>query len=419
MNVGIIGAGISGIAAAKEFIKKNYNIKIFEKNSDIGGVWLTKSYPMCRVQSTKKSYCFSDIEFSEEVNEYPYREEVIDYLNKVCEIYSIKKYINFNCEVTGCSFDYNLKKWKITYNKNLNYICDYLIISSGFYTKNKNYENIVTKDLIGTKVFYPQDFSFNGTLEPKKFKDKNIVVIGNGPSGCDMAVMARKNGAKNVTVFYRNARWICKRYIWDSISSEFIINKNTEYISSKLPKSLRIIIATVFYYIVFILLHFNFTSFDMPKEHFNRNNIVLNENFVKMVYKKDINYVKSKETYIDENKIITKNNEFEYDICILSTGYENDIKVMNFDLVPKMYKHIIHPEYQNCAFIGFAASFNWPLVSEKQSKWYINFIEKKLSQKLDISCQLETNENKNFYDYHDVGGGFGYIKELEENLDKY
>lgn len=414
MDIGIIGSGVSGIAAAKEFIKSNYNVKIFEKNSDIGGIWLTKSYPTCRVQTTKKSYSFSDIPFSDDADEYPYREEVLEYLNKVCETYNIKEYINFNCNVTDCSFDSLTEKWKITYNENYSYICDYLIVSSGFYTDNRKYEAISSKELVGKKIFYPKDFSFRGNIKPSHFRNKDVVVIGNGPSGCDLSVLAKSNGAKSVTVIYRRGKWICKRYFWDILSTEFIINRTNLYISEKLSKKYRVIIATVMYYLLFILAHGIVMRIDTPNEPYNRSNIVLNENFLKMVYKSDIKYIKSKETYISDNKIKTDKEEISYDICVLSIGYENTINFMNLDSIPKMHKHIINPDHPNCAFIGFAASFNWPLVSETQSKWYIDYIENKSTSKEDIISELEIEKEDRYHDYHDLGlGVFRYLDQIE------
>ena len=59
-NVCIIGFGVSGMASARHCISKGYTIKILEKESNIGGVWLTKTYPHVRLQTTKHSYAFSD-----------------------------------------------------------------------------------------------------------------------------------------------------------------------------------------------------------------------------------------------------------------------------------------------------------------------------------------------------------------------
>jgi len=417
MDIGIIGCGVSGIASAKEFIKGNYNIKIFEKNSDIGGTWLTKSYPSCRVQATKNSYCFSDVSFSDNADEYPYRKEVLDYLNKVCNLYDIRKHVNFNCNVTDCSFNSITRKWEITYNGGLGYSCDYLIVSSGFYTTDKKHQGIASSDLIGRKIFYPKDLGFTGNLKPSHFRNKNVVIIGNGPSGCDLAVLAKDNKAKSVTVLYRSGKWICRRYFWGILSTEFVINRKNSYITERLSKQTRIVIATVMYYLLFIIAHCNFMKVDTPAEPYNRSNIVLNEKFLKMVYNGEINYTKSKQTYIDELNVKTDNGAMPYDTCMLSIGYENDIKFMNHDAIPKMHKHIINPEHKNCAFIGFAASFNWPLVSESQVKWYIRHIENKTISDKDIISELkmEKEAEEKYHDYHDLGlSVFNYLDKLRK-----
>ena len=44
MIVGIIGAGPSGLVAAKTLIEHNYKVIIFEKNNSIGGTFYNKTY---------------------------------------------------------------------------------------------------------------------------------------------------------------------------------------------------------------------------------------------------------------------------------------------------------------------------------------------------------------------------------------
>ena len=41
-KIAIIGAGITGLTLAKYLSKKNYDISIYEKSSEIGGVMTTK-----------------------------------------------------------------------------------------------------------------------------------------------------------------------------------------------------------------------------------------------------------------------------------------------------------------------------------------------------------------------------------------
>ena len=54
--------------------------------------------------------------------------------------------------------------------------------------------------------------SYTGKETVETFKNKNVLVIGNGPSGCDLACLAVKNEAKNVTLLYRTDRWLFERF---------------------------------------------------------------------------------------------------------------------------------------------------------------------------------------------------------------
>ena len=81
LKFGIIGCGISGIVSGRYCKKNNYHYTIFEKNSNIGGVWYDKSYPNVKLQTNKYSYAFSDFPHSIKTNLYPSREELIIYFN--------------------------------------------------------------------------------------------------------------------------------------------------------------------------------------------------------------------------------------------------------------------------------------------------------------------------------------------------
>ncbi|MCL4421555.1 MAG: NAD(P)-binding protein, partial [Actinobacteria bacterium] len=48
-RVGIIGAGMSGLAAAHRLDQAGIDYLIFDKNPEVGGTWLENAYPGCRV----------------------------------------------------------------------------------------------------------------------------------------------------------------------------------------------------------------------------------------------------------------------------------------------------------------------------------------------------------------------------------
>ena len=38
-NIGIIGAGVGGLIAAKTFLEEGLNCEVFEREGSLGGVW--------------------------------------------------------------------------------------------------------------------------------------------------------------------------------------------------------------------------------------------------------------------------------------------------------------------------------------------------------------------------------------------
>ena len=76
--VGIIGSGVSGLAAAKAFSSQGHDVVIFEHLPSIGGVWhSSRSYPGIETQSPKDLYRFTDMGFPENCQEWPSGQDVV------------------------------------------------------------------------------------------------------------------------------------------------------------------------------------------------------------------------------------------------------------------------------------------------------------------------------------------------------
>ena len=77
-RVGIIGSGVSGLAAAKAFSSQGHDVVVFERLPSIGGVWhSSRSYPGIETQSPKDLYRFSDMGFPEDCQEWPSGQDVV------------------------------------------------------------------------------------------------------------------------------------------------------------------------------------------------------------------------------------------------------------------------------------------------------------------------------------------------------
>ena len=73
-QVCIIGAGVSGLAAARRFAARGHQITIVERSGDLGGVWEpARSYPDVQTQSPKDLYRYTDKAMPESYPEWPKR----------------------------------------------------------------------------------------------------------------------------------------------------------------------------------------------------------------------------------------------------------------------------------------------------------------------------------------------------------
>lgn len=102
-KVGIIGAGISGIAAAKQL--SIHNPVVFEATDSIGGVWKHCSYASTKLQTPRCDFEFSDYPWPNRDNmSFPSYQEVLDYLYNYAKHFDVLKYIKFNSKVVEIQY---------------------------------------------------------------------------------------------------------------------------------------------------------------------------------------------------------------------------------------------------------------------------------------------------------------------------
>lgn len=102
-KIGIIGGGISGIAAAKQLAK--YDPMVFEATECVGGVWKHCSYRSTKLQTPRCDYEFSDFPWTQRDNtNFPTYEEILDYLYSYAKHFDVLKFFNFNSKVVEIKF---------------------------------------------------------------------------------------------------------------------------------------------------------------------------------------------------------------------------------------------------------------------------------------------------------------------------
>ncbi len=103
-KVCVIGAGISGLVAAKTFLEDGFDVTVFENKPDLGGVWeKSRAYPDVKTQNSRHTYCFTDYPMPEDYPEWPNGEQVRRYLQSYADNFGVSERISFKTEVIDIS----------------------------------------------------------------------------------------------------------------------------------------------------------------------------------------------------------------------------------------------------------------------------------------------------------------------------
>jgi dimethylaniline monooxygenase (N-oxide forming) len=206
LNIAVIGAGISGIAAANVLQKQGHRVTIYEKSPKIGGVWAV-AYPQVTLQNSFDQYHFSDFPWPFQPDLHPTGEQIMRYLQAAVEKFKL----NVRLEHEILSLEEQSAGWlaKIKYQgSTTEQFFDYVVIAVGQYTEGK-----YAPQFPGQEQFQGQVLTERDIKDMNIFANKTVVVVGYGKSAVDMATMAAEKGAKTHLVF-RTARWLIPRYIF-------------------------------------------------------------------------------------------------------------------------------------------------------------------------------------------------------------
>ena len=201
-SIGIIGSGFGALAVAIELCKSGHtDVRLWERSTDIGGVWRDNTYPGagCDVPSPLYSYSYEpNPDWS---RRYALQAEIHAYIKKVAGKYGITPLVRFDREVVAASYDADAANWTVTFAAGNQEIVDILISAVGQLSRPKLPEIDGVESFAGT--------SFHSGVWDHSFdaKGKKIAVVGAGASAIQF-VPHLVGDARELLVFQRSASFI-------------------------------------------------------------------------------------------------------------------------------------------------------------------------------------------------------------------
>src|SRR5690606_8938379 len=112
-RVVIIGAGMSGLAAAHHLRGAGIPFVVLERNDEVGGVWWENHYPGCRLDTSNYSYSYSFAQRPVWPHQYSTRESILDYFRTFAAEQGLRESIRLGTRVLSAAFDEPGGCWRL------------------------------------------------------------------------------------------------------------------------------------------------------------------------------------------------------------------------------------------------------------------------------------------------------------------
>ena len=366
-RVCVIGAGPSGITAAKNLLDEGMGVVVYDYGQEVGGNWVFNAksshssvFETTHIISSKTLSQYDDFPFPADYPDYPSHQQLAAYFQNYAKHFKLYEHIQFDTLVEKCELD-NDMKWKVTTTK------------SGI-TKTESFDALAVCNGHHWKPRYPNyPGHFSGKMmhshDVKRFSDftdQRVLVIGGGNSACDVAVESSRF-SKSTDISWRRGYWIVPKFIFGKpsdivggilrIMPKFIWRKATSLM-------IKIIQGTNSSY-----------GLPEPEEDFGFHHPTVNSELFYFLRHGKINPRKDIDHYEGSAVFFKDGSKSDYDVIVACTGYiishpffEKKFIDYSEGDVP-LYLRMLHPEIENVYFIGLFQPLGciWP-GAELQSK---------------------------------------------------
>lgn len=397
-TIGIIGAGVSGLAAARLLTQAGFECELFEKGSQVGGVW-TAGYQTFGLQTPKSLYEIPDYPMPDSYPRVPSGEELQAYFENYARDFHIFDKVRFDTGVESLEQQAD-GKWTVQYKAKSSAnteqkTFDFIVVATGLYF-DPYLPKFPGQDKFQGKIMHSSDYR-----APTAVTGKKAAIIGFGKSALDVAGEVAKF-AKETTLIYRKAHWPIPMDILDILDVRRIYL--TRFAGAFLPLYQRPEpwekrLHQHFSWLVFafwrlteaiIKLQYPLVACnvmaDEPMETDIFNLDFLPRKEVYQLMRKGVinNQRSSIKAFTADGLELENGVKIDCDVVIFGTGYRSNTAFLpeRFKQTQEsdgvyLYRHIIHPDIDNMAFIGRAATFSNSLTSHLASVWLINLLKGK------------------------------------------
>lgn len=381
-RVCVIGAGSSGIAACQVLQSRGIDFDCFEVGSGVGGNWryrndngMSAAYESLAINTSRRIMEYASYPMPDTYPDYPSHRQIAAYFDDFVDHFGFRDRIAFRTQVTGVARADEGEGWEVTVES----------LDSGE-QRTERYPAVMVANGHHWDPRWPEpDFpgEFDGEVihshaydTPEPYEGKNVLVLGIGNSGCDIAVETSRVSNRTFMAMRRGA-WIVPKYFGSTPVDEMA----PDWLSARIPYRLQS--AVLSRMIKRAVGHP--TDFGLPQPdhrpgeaHPTVSSDVLNRiGHGKITIKPNIDRLEGDSVRFADGSVE------QIDKIVYCTGYRINFPFFSHDLLDPsgdnrvdLYRRVVPPELHGLYFIGLIQPLYaiMPL-AELQAEWIADVLQ--------------------------------------------
>ncbi len=346
LDVCVVGAGPAGLTMARRLSLTGARFEIFERNSDVGGIWdidvaNSPMYESAHFISSKTLSGFPGFPMPDEYPDYPNHAQILAYIRSFADHFDLRKHVKFNTSIEHASqADDGL--WELQLSDGTQRVCRYLVCANG-----------VT--WVPNEVSWPGEF--NGVVRHSvtyrshtEVRGKRVLVVGAGNSGVDIACDAAF-AADQAFLSLRRGYHFIPKHVFGKPADRFAEE------GPKLPNWLEIRIFTG-------LLRFingDITRLGLPKPDHElfASHPIMNTQILHYLAHGDCIAKAQVKCFEGDDVVFVDGSREQVDLVITATGYKHACPYLDEGTLdmqggrPDLYLGMFSRKHANLAVLGF------------------------------------------------------------------
>jgi dimethylaniline monooxygenase (N-oxide forming) len=366
----VIGAGSSGIAAAKALHERGFDFDCFEASDRVGGNWvfenrngMSSAYRSLHINTSRERMEYADFPMPATYPDFPHHTQIAAYFDAYVDHFRFRDRITFETLVTRAE-PLADGRWEVSTDRGTTRTYDALIVANGHHWDPRWPEPAFPgHDRFEGRQLHAHEYTGD---DPDLFRDKSVVVLGMGNSAMDIAVEASLVSGHTYLAARRGA-WVIPKYMFgrplDTLTGParvpFAVRRRTS------QAMLKLVVGDMERY-----------GLPKPDHGLFQAHPTVSDDVLSRIAHGDISPKPNIAALAERTVRFADGSEVEADVVVYCTGYKVTFPFFDPRLIAApdndlpLFRRVFHPGIPGVYFIGLLQPIGAVMpLAELQSQW--------------------------------------------------